>query len=62
MTTVTLSTNLTESQANALAYFLKKVGWSEIRDCTMHDNQAYEVREALTAVGGDLAAIGYSAR
>jgi hypothetical protein len=62
MTTVTLNTNLTQSQADALAYFLEKVGWSEIRDCTTHDPQAYEVRSALTAVEGDLVAIGDSAQ
>ena len=61
MTTVTLNTQLTQGQAESLAYFLKKVAWSEMRGCTKNEQQAYEALTALSVVQKDLAAIGISA-
>jgi hypothetical protein len=61
MTTVTLNTHLTQGQAESLAYFLKKVAWSEMRVCTKNEQQAYEALTALSAVQNELTLKGYSA-
>ena len=38
---------LEPAQALALAQFVKRVGWSEIRQNAVDDDEAYAMREAL---------------
>lgn len=38
---------LDDSEAHALAHFVKRVGWSEIRQNAVDDAEAYEIRDAL---------------
>lgn len=53
---------LEPNQALALAQFAKRVGWQEIRTCAADDNEAYEIRAALAALGKALAGAGYAPR
>lgn len=46
---VTVTTELTQSQALALAQFVKRLTWSEIQACAVDENEAYEMRVPLTS-------------
>ena len=50
------------SQAMALAQFVKRVTWSEIRSCAVDDDEAYLIREAIEALQRALAENGFSPR
>lgn len=60
--TVRLSVHLTDAQALALAQFLKRVGWSEMRGCAADSFETYLIRDALDQVQKDLARAGYEPR
>lgn len=53
---------LDESEALALAQFVKRVGWSEIRQNAVDDAEAYEIRDALGRIALTLAWGGYEPR
>lgn len=59
---VTVSMDLTDSQAWALAQFVKRVGWQEFRTCAVDDNEAYEIRSGVDALQKALANAGYAPR
>lgn len=48
--------------ALALAQFTKRVGWLEIRQNAVDDDEAYEMRNALAAVADALKGVGYAPR
>jgi hypothetical protein len=60
--TVRLSVHLTAAQALALAQFLKRIGWSEMRGCAVDEFETYLIRDALGEVQKDLARAGYEPR
>jgi len=60
--TVIIRPELPHSQALALAQFLKRVGWSEMRGCAVDDSEAYLIRAALGALRTELAEIGFNPR
>jgi hypothetical protein len=53
---------LEPAQALALAQFVKRVGWSEIRQNAVDDNEAYAMREALGFLAKALGDSGYAPR
>lgn len=53
---------LDEVEALALAQFVKRVGWSEIRQNAVDDAEAYEIRDALGRIALMLAEGGYEPR
>lgn len=57
---VTVTVELTDSQA--LAQFVKRVGWQEFRACAVDDDEAYAIRSAVDQVQRALAEQGYSPR
>lgn len=59
---VTVTVELTDSQALALAQFVKRVGWQEFRACAVDDDEAYAIRSAVDQVQRALAEQGYSPR
>jgi len=59
---VQISVELSEEQALALARFLKRVGWSEMRACSYDEAECYWVREALAAVRRELNEAGMPIR
>ncbi len=59
---IDVSVRLPCAEALALAQFVKRVGFSEIRDCAANDNEAYEIRSALSKVREGLADAGFAPR
>ena len=62
MEDVKIEFNLTDAQALALAQFVKRVGWSEIRGNAVDDDEAYTMRDALGELAKALAEAGYAPR
>jgi hypothetical protein len=58
----TITFELPLDQAEALAQFVKRVGWPEMRACAVDDREAYEIRAALSALAKGLAEAGYAPR
>jgi hypothetical protein len=59
---ITVTTELSDNQAMALAQFVKRVGWSEMRGCAVDDEEAYEIRAALEQLRRSLVEAGLSPR
>ncbi|HIF4013540.1 TPA: DUF7706 family protein [Yersinia enterocolitica] len=62
MTAVTVTTELTESQAMALAQFVKRLSWSEMRACAVDDDETWVIKDAISALQKSLRYAGYSPR
>lgn len=60
MTAVTVKTELTESQAMALAQFVKRLSWSEMRACAVDEDETYEIKDAVGILQKSLADAGFS--
>jgi len=54
--------SLEPAQALALAQFIKRVGWTEIRQNAVDDDEAYEMRAALGFLSNALQEAGYAPR
>lgn len=59
---VNVNTELTVPEANALAQFLKRIGFSEFRALATSDDEAYDMQSGATKVAKALAEIGYNPR
>jgi hypothetical protein len=59
---LTLTVELSEGLANALAQFVKRVGFSEMRSNAVADAEAYLIRDAIDRVRMGLANAGFSPR
>ena len=55
MPTVTVTTELTDSQAMALAQFVKRLTWSEMRACAVDDDETWVMKDAIQALQKSLA-------
>lgn len=62
MPTVTVTTELTDSQAMALAQFVKRLTWSEIRACAVDDDETWVMKDAIQALQKSLTDAGFSPR
>lgn len=62
MNSVTVTLELDSGNAWALALFVKRVGWSEIRQNAVDDTEAYDMRDAIAALQKALAEAGISPR
>lgn len=62
MTTVTVELELPDELAMALAQFVKRVTWSDFRNCAVDDEEAYQIRAAVDQVARALADKGYAPR
>jgi hypothetical protein len=51
-----------DTQAEALAQVLKRIGFSEIRKLCADDNEAYDAQYALEKIRESLAESGYNPR
>lgn len=61
-TIVTATTDLLPSEALALAQFVKRCGWSDLRSNAVDDDEAYEMRAAIQRLQRSLADAGYAPR
>jgi hypothetical protein len=61
-TFITMNAELTDTEAMALAQFVKRVGWQEIRSCAVSNNEAYFIRDAIGKVQTNLKELGYAPR
>ena len=59
---VSPSVELTDAEALALAQFVKRVGWQEMRQCAVSDEEAREIRAAIYKLQDALAEVGYAPR
>lgn len=59
---VTVTTELTQSQALALAQLVKRLTWSEIQACAVDEDETYEMRDAVNLLQKSLAEAGFSPR
>lgn len=59
---ITITTELSDRHAWALAQLLKRIGWNEVRINAVDDDDAYLMREALSALQKSLAESGYAPR
>lgn len=62
METVTIEFELTKQEALALAQFVKRIGWEELRINAVDDNEAYCIRDAIAHVRSALSRQGFSPR
>jgi len=62
MIDLNLTLNLDERAAWALAQFVKRVGWSELRENAISEDEAYEMRDGIAALQRALAEAGYAPR
>jgi|BogFormECP03_OM3_1039632.scaffolds.fasta_scaffold90702_1 hypothetical protein len=54
--------DLPSSAALALAQFVKRVTWKEMRECAVDDAEAYEIRAAVDTLQKALTEAGYAPR
>jgi len=59
---VMLSLELTDSEAVALAQFVKRVTWTEMRACAADDYECNQIRRGLDLLRQELGLQGYSPR
>jgi hypothetical protein len=59
---VVVTLELPPLQAEALAQFVKRVGWHEFRQNAVDDDEAYEISAAVAALQKALADAGYAPR
>ena len=62
MPTVTVTTELTDSQAMALAQFVKRLTWSEMWACAVDDDETWVMKDAIQALQKSLADACFSPR
>jgi hypothetical protein len=55
-----ITVELTEGQALALGQFFKRCGWAELRACAADEDEAYRIRDALSAVQAELVFQGFA--
>lgn len=59
---VRISFDLPDGEAQALAQFVKRVGWTEMRACAVDDSEGYLIRSGIDALQHALRDVGFSPR
>ena len=59
---ITVTVELTDEQAQALAQYLKRSIWTDVRQSAASDEEAYLMRDAFNAMQYALTDVGYSPR
>lgn len=62
MEQVPITMQLDEAQADALAEFVKRVGWSEWRQNAVDDDEAHRIKSAFGVLQKALAEAGFAPR
>lgn len=58
----TLSLELDDKEALALAQFVKRLTWSDLRGCAVDDDEAYVIKDAVDKLQRAMAEEGFSPR
>lgn len=61
-TKTAITVELTDEEAQALAQYLKRYIWTDVRQSAANDEEAYLMRDAFNAMQYALAGAGYSPR
>lgn len=59
---IAIQFDLPDAQALALAQLVKRLGWSEMRQNAVSDDEAYLMKDALRELQKALAAAGFAPR
>jgi hypothetical protein len=59
---VTFTVQIDDQLAQALAQFIKRLSWSEMRQNAVDDAEAYDMRDGLDQVRKALQEVGYDPR
>lgn len=59
---VRIGVELPPAEALALAQFVKRVTWTEMRSCAVDEAECYEIRAAIDKVRSALAEANYAPR
>ena len=59
---VRIDVELPPAEAQALAQFVKRVTWSEMRSCAVDEAECYQIRAAIDKVQRALADANYAPR
>lgn len=62
MEKVTITLQLDEAQADALAEFVKRCGWSEWRQNAVDEDEAHQMKSAFAVLQKALADTGFAPR
>jgi len=62
MNNATITVELSPDHAQALAQFLKRIGWQDCRNLAKHDEEAYLQQESLFEIQKQLTDAGYAPR
>jgi hypothetical protein len=62
MKDVTVQLLISEGNAWALAQFCKRIGWREMRQCAVDDEEAQDIRAAIEQLQKALAEVGIAPR
>ena len=62
MKMIELKFEVEEKEADALAQFLKRVGWSEVRGCAVDDEEAHFIQGGLYRLEDALNELGFDPR
>ncbi|WP_445497040.1 DUF7706 family protein [Photorhabdus sp. SF281] len=54
--------HLTHIEALALAQLVKRLNWAKIRSCAVNDEEAYQIKDAISKLQSALAYRGYAPR
>ena len=60
--TVRIDVELPPAEALALAQFVKRVTWTEMRACAADEAECYQIRAAIDKMQRTLAELGYAPR
>lgn len=60
--TVSVAVELSDEQAEALAQFVKRCSWSDLRINSIDDDEASRMRDAIGKLQAALASVGYAPR
>lgn len=59
---VTVTLDLSDREAYALAQFVKRLSWSGIRECAASNDETYVMRDGIDRLQRALADVGYAPR
>jgi len=62
MPKIRIEVELTEAEAQALAQYLKRYIWTDVRQSAVDDEEAYLMRDAFNNIQRSLADAGFSPR